>query len=86
MGLTEYYLLFAFSTSITVCYLWFWPLLQKAKEQNIKNSFTGYPMLSMVIYILLSAFIAPLLIMPILSAEMGEKFERGLSKEILKAD
>jgi len=86
MGLIEYYVLFAFSTSITVCYLWFWPLLQKAKTENIKNSFTHYPMMSMLIYIFISAFIAPLLIMPILSESMGEKFERGLAKEILKAD
>lgn len=86
MGLIEYYLLFAFSTSITACYLWFWPLLQKAKEQNIKNSFTGYPILSTLIYVFISAFIAPLLIMPLLSNNMAQKFEHGLSKEILKQD
>lgn len=86
MGLIEYYLLFAFSTSITACYLWFWPLLQKAREQNIKNSFTGYPILSVLIYIFISAFVAPILIMPLLSNSMAEKFERGLSKEILKQD
>lgn len=79
-------MLFAFSTSITACYLWFWPLLVKAKEQNITNSFTGYPILSSIIYIFISAFIAPILIMPLLSDNMAEKFERGLSKEILKQD
>jgi hypothetical protein len=86
MGLIEYYVLFAFSTSITACYLWFWPLLAKAKEQNIKNSFTDSPVLSVVIYIIISAFIAPILIMPLISNSMAEKFERGLSKEILKQD
>jgi len=86
MGLIEYYVLFAFSTSITACYLWFWPLLEKAKSQNIKNSFTSYPILSVLIYIFISAFVAPLLIMPLLSNSMGEKFERGLAKEILKQD
>ena len=86
MGLIEYYVLFAFSTSITACYLWFWPLLQKAKAQNITNSFTGYPVLSTLIYIFISAFIAPILIMPLLSNNMAEKFEHGLSKEILKQD
>jgi hypothetical protein len=86
MGLIEYYVLFAFSTSITACYLWFWPLLQKARAQDIKNSFTGYPILSVLIYIFISAFIAPVLIMPLLSNSMAEKFERGLSKEILKQD
>jgi hypothetical protein len=86
MGLIEYYVLFAFSTSITACYLWFWPLLQKARAQNITNSFTGYPVLSTIIYIFISAFIAPVLIMPLLSNSMAEKFEHGLSKEILKQD
>lgn len=86
MGLIEYYVLFAFSTSITACYLWYWPLLQKARTQNIKNSFTGYPILSTLIYIFISAFIAPVLVMPLLSNSMAEKFEHGLSKEILKQD
>ena len=86
MGLIEYYLLFAFSTSITACYLWFWPLLQKAKSQDIKNSFTDNPILSSIIYIFISAVIAPLLLMPLFSNDMAEKFELGLSKEILKQE
>ena len=79
-------MLFAFSTSITACYLWFWPLLRKAKSQDIKNSFTDNPILSSLIYIFISAFIAPILLMPLLSNDMAEKFERGLSKEILKQE
>ena len=86
MGLIEYYVLFAFSTSITACYLWFWPLLRKAKEQNIINSFTENPILSSIIYICISAVIAPILLMPLFSNDMAEKFERGLSKEILKQE
>ena len=86
MGLIEYYVLFAFSTSITACYLWFWPLLRKAKSQDINNSFTDNPILSSLIYIFISAFIAPILLMPLLSNDMAEKFERGLSKEILKQE
>jgi hypothetical protein len=86
MGLIEYYLLFAFSTSITACYLWYWPLLRKAKLENIKNSFTDNPILSSIIYIFVSAFIAPVLLMPLFSDEMAKKFELGLSKEILKQD
>ena len=86
MGLIEYYLLFAFSTSITACYLWFWPLLQKAKSQDIKNSFTDNPILSSIIYIFISAIIAPVLLMPLFSNDMAEKFELGLSKEILKQE
>lgn len=86
MGLIEYYVLFAFSTSITACYLWFWPLLQKAKSQKITNSFTDNPILSTIIYILISTIIAPVLLMPLFSNDMAEKFEHGLSKEILKQE
>lgn len=86
MGLIEGYLLFAFSTSIAACYLWYWPLLRKAKLQNINNSFTDNPILSTVIYVFISAIIAPILLMPLFSNDMAEKFERGLSKEILKQD
>ena len=86
MGLIEYYLLFAFSSSITTCYIWFWPLLQKAKQENIKNSFTEYPVISVIVYILLSALIAPLIVLPLLSAKAGESWGRGLSKEIFKQD
>lgn len=86
MGLIEYYLLFAFSTSITACYLWYWPLLKRAKSQNIKNSFTDNPILSSLIYVIISAVIAPVLLFPLLSNDMAEKFESGLSKEILKQE
>lgn len=86
MGLIEYYLLFAFSTSITACYLWFWPLVQKARQQNIVNQFTDYPLLSALVYVLISAIIAPLLVFPLLFTKMAESFERGLAKEILKQD
>lgn len=86
MGLIECYVLFAFSSSITACYLWFWPLLQKAKQENIKNSFTEFPVLSITVYILASALIAPLLILPLISNKAGEAWERGLAKEILKED
>lgn len=86
MGLIEYYVLFALSTSITACYLWFWPLLQKAKSQNITNSFTENPKLSTVIYVIISTLVAPILILPLLSSTLAEKFELGLSKEILKQE
>ena len=86
MGVIEYYLLFALSTSITSWYLWYWPLVRKARETNINNSFTEYPKLSTVVYIFVSALIAPLLVLPLLFDHFGENFERGLAKEILKSD
>jgi hypothetical protein len=86
MGIIEYYLLFAFSTSITACYIWFYPLLQKARHNNVENGFTKNPKLSIVVYILVSTVVAPLLVLPLLFTKYAEAFERGLSKEILKQD
>lgn len=84
MELIGYYLLFAFSTSITACIFWFWPLLQQAREQKISNTFTQSPKTSVVVYIILSAVVAPVLVFPLLNSRMAEQFQAGLAKEILK--
>lgn len=86
MELIGYYLLFAFSISITACIFWFSPLVRLAKQNEIENSFTQYPILSTVVYICISAVVAPLLIFPMLSDSMAEKFQDGLRREILKPD
>lgn len=86
MELIGYYLLFAFSISISACYLWFMPLVKQAKQQGIKNSFTYYYKASIVVYILISAAVAPILLFPMLSHEMALRFEEGLRKEILKPE
>lgn len=86
MELIGYYLLFAFSISISACYFWFIPLLREAKSSDISNSFTEYPKLSTVVYVLVSALVAPMLLFPMFSSEMAGKFEDGLRKEILRPD
>lgn len=86
MELIGYYLLFAFSISLTACYFWFWPALQEAYAKQVNNAFTQYPILSTVIYILISAMIAPLMIFPMFSSAMALQFETGLRAEILKSD
>ena len=86
MELIGYYLLFAFSTSISACIFWFWPLVQQAREAGIINTFTEYPKTSAIIYILVSAVVAPLLIPTFFSEEMARRFTVGLAREILKPD
>jgi hypothetical protein len=86
MELIGYYLLFAFSTSITACIFWFWPLLKKAQAQGVYNTFTEYPKTSTVVYILVSSVVAPLLVLPLLSDRMAEQFQAGLAREIFKQD
>jgi hypothetical protein len=86
MELIGYYLLFAFSISISACYLWFSPIMRLAKESGVSNSFTQYPKLSTIVYILVSAAVAPVLIFPMFSEAMAIKFQMGLRSEIFKAD
>lgn len=86
MELIGYYLLFAFSTSITACYFWFWPLVQQARREQISNTFAEYPKTSTAVYVLVSAVVAPLLVFPLLSERMAQQFQAGLAREILKQD
>ncbi len=86
MELIGYYLLFALSTAITACYLWFWPMVQQARVAGIQNSFTEYPKISTLVYILVSAVVAPLLVPPMLSENMAKRFQAGLYREIFKQD
>jgi hypothetical protein len=86
MELISYYLLFALSTAIAACYLWFWPMVQQAKAQGVENSFTEYPVLSTVVYVLISTVVAPLLVPPMLSESIAQRFQAGLHREIFKQD
>ena len=86
MELISYYLLFALSTAIAACYLWFWPMVQQAKAQGVQNSFTEYPVLSTVVYVLISTVVAPLLVPPMLSETIAQRFQAGLHREIFKQD
>ena len=86
MELIGYYALFALSISLAATYLWYWPLLQAAKSQNIQNAFTGYPVLSTIIYIMLSTVVAPILVFPMFSDAMAKRFQHGLETEMLKPD
>lgn len=86
MDLIGYYLLFAFSTSLTACYVWFWPILQQAQTRGISNALTRAPVLSIFIYILVTALIAPVIVLPLLVPKMGDSFARGLERELMKSD
>jgi hypothetical protein len=86
MELIGYYLLFAFSIAIAACYLWFWPMVQQARVAGVQNTFTQYPKTSTVVYILVSAAVAPLLLPPMLSETMAQRFQTGMQREIFKQD
>jgi ABC-type enterochelin transport system permease subunit len=86
MDLIGYYLLFAFSASLTSCYVWFWPIIQKAKNLGIKNTITTNPILSMFVHVIVTTLVAPVVVLPLLIPSMSESFVRGLEREMLKPD
>lgn len=86
MGLIELYILFALTTSITCCILFFLPLLSEAKTEGIDNSFTKYPYLSTIVFFLVSCIMAPFLILPILFNSKAEQFKHGLKSNMFEKD
>jgi hypothetical protein len=60
--------------------------VQQAQQSEISNSFTRYPKTSTIVYIVVSTLVAPLLLPPMFSEQMAEKFSSGLAREILKPD
>lgn len=83
MGLIELYLLFALTTSITCCVLFFLPILGEARDIGIDNEFTRYPIVSTITYIVISTIMAPFLVLPILFESKAEGFKRGLRESIM---
>lgn len=86
MGLIELYLLFALTTAITTCILFFWPVLQEVRLEGIENEFTKYPWMSTIIYIGVSTIMAPFLTLPILFESKAEQFRAGLRKSMVSQD
>jgi hypothetical protein len=86
MGLIELYIIFALTTSITCCILFFLPILGEAKEEGIDNEFTQYPIMSTIVYIIISCIMAPFLIMPILFESKAEQFKQGLRNSMFAKD
>lgn len=86
MSILEGYTIFAFSTALAACYLWFWPAIQFLISEGIDNSFTKRPWLSVVVYVLMTAVIAPVIVLPLLSTQYGEAFDRGLRRAMQEKD
>lgn len=86
MGLIEIYLIFALTTSITCCLIFFLPILSEARGTGINNEFTRYPVISTITYIVISTIMAPFLILPILFESKAEEFRRGLRNSVMSTE
>lgn len=80
------YLVFAITTGIC-CWLFFYvPVVNEARRLGVQNTFTRSPVISNVVYIVISILVAPSLFIPIFSEEKGKLFRQALRSEILKQD
>lgn len=80
------YLVFAITTGIC-CWIFFYvPVVREAKSLGVVNSFTRSPIISSMVYIVISILVAPSLFIPIFSEEKGNLFRQALRSEILKQD
>jgi len=82
MGLIEYYLIFAFTTSIFALIDVFGPILSKAREDGISNVLTENPKLSILVYLCITTLIAPLVILPLLIPSMNARFRDSLATTV----
>lgn len=78
MGLIEYYLIFALTTSIFALIDVFTPLLNKARANGVKNVLTENPKLSIFVYFILTILVAPFVILPLLVPSMNVRFRASL--------
>jgi uncharacterized membrane protein YdjX (TVP38/TMEM64 family) len=82
MGLIEYYLIFAFTTSIFALIDIFIPVMQQARKAGVDNVLTQNPKLSYFVYFCITAIIAPIIILPVIVPSMNTRFREGLSNTV----
>jgi len=80
------YLVFAIATSICAWLFYYMPAVREAKQKGIVNSFTRSPVLSSLVYIIISTFIAPTIFVALFSNQHSKLFYEALRNEILKQD
>lgn len=80
------YAVFALSTAICVWLFYYLPVVRAARASSISNTFTNSPILSSIVYLVISIVIAPMLFIPLFNNTKGELFRQALKEEIFKQD
>lgn len=86
MGLIEYYLIFALTTSLFALLDIFMPTMRKAASEGVDNVLTQNPKLSYFVYVCITTIIAPLVFLPLLVPSLNERFREGIAKTVYTAD
>jgi hypothetical protein len=82
MGLIQIYIIFAITTAITCCIIFFLPELKSAKKSNINNGFVNSPILSIFAYTLIAAVVAPILFLILLNNKASVSYRLGIKRII----
>jgi hypothetical protein len=80
------YIVFALTTSICAWLFYYLPVMRIIKQRGIQNTFTNSPILSSVVYIVISTIIAPSVFLPLFSEAHGKMFRNALLEEMSKQD
>lgn len=86
MGVIIGYLIFCFATSIALCIIAYAPMLNQARSYGIRNALTENKWLSYVVYIVVTAAIAPIVFPVFFSDSYFDKFCKGMRTAVYEAD
>jgi uncharacterized membrane protein YdjX (TVP38/TMEM64 family) len=86
MGLIEYYLIFALTTSLFALIDIFYPTLKRAQAEGVDNTLTQNPKLSYFVYVCITTIIAPLVFLPLIIPSLNQRFREGIEKTVYAAD
>lgn len=84
MNVFYVYFIFAFATALTAVYEIFWPLVRKARKENVRNEITANPVLSCFIFGVIQVILAPAMILVIFIPGLFEPMKNGLETEIMR--
>ena len=80
------YIIFAITTAICAWLFYYMPIVRLAKISGVRNTFTESPILSTIVYIIISIVVAPGIFMAIFSEGKSRVFHDALKGEIFKQD
>jgi len=82
MGVFEYYTIFCLATSLTLIYEMFWPVIAHARLDGVDNTFTQSPLLSLFIFFVINAVLAPLVIWLLIFPPLYSAAFLGITKAV----
>lgn len=78
MGLIEAYLLFAVTTAVVSIYELVWPVLQQLRLTHSELNVVTHIKITVFVFFVMSAAMAPFLLIPCLWPSKGERFRSTL--------